>query len=192
MADLSAEMKLEIRQIVDEQNAAFRQERRGQRMLAIGVFALILSLLSLGLYATLNEWARKATEKIQTHIVAKYVVNDETFKDDLQKIMSAASLSDKLDLSNPLVYVWDQKTLKPTGTPEVFDRIDKQMRWHDNEAISEQNGFCFLTGVRGDFNGGGERVRVYLRDSETPRRWWFEGNSHVAGVGATVTCYKLK
>ena len=192
MAELPADIKLAIRQSVDEQNAAYRKERHGQRILGLGVVAFIFSLLSLGLYATFNEWVRKATESIHTNAVADYIVRDKNFEDVLITMISNATLGEELDLSNPLVFDWDQKTLERTGTPEVFDRIDKQMLWHDGDPISEQNGFCFLTGIRGDFNGGGERVRVYLRDSKTPRDWWFEGNSHVSGVGATVTCYKLK
>ena len=45
---------------------------------------------------------------------------------------------------------------------------------------SDSDRICFLTGVRGNFAGGMEKVRVYKANNS----WWLDGASAHTGVGA--------
>jgi len=48
------------------------------------------------------------------------------------------------------------------------------------------NGSCFLTRVKGAFNGGGEQVRTFKDDSGN---WWLDGTSGASGtLSASVRC----
>ena len=44
--------------------------------------------------------------------------------------------------------------------------------------------FCYLTRIQGDFEGGGESVRIAGRNG----RWFLEGSSQQSGIGAGARC----
>ena len=67
-----------------------------------------------------------------------------------------------------------------------------EYRWYQgNNRVSmgsDANRVCFLTFVRGKFEGGGERVEAYRIGGN----WWLSGNSYQSGVAAGARCVNTR
>lgn len=70
------------------------------------------------------------------------------------------------------------------STPEIREVV----RWrHGDERrrlLRVEDGICFVTGIGGNFEGGGEAVRVYVDDGW----WWIGGHSAQPSLWVEVTC----
>jgi hypothetical protein len=68
------------------------------------------------------------------------------------------------------------------------DLYSEAHRWEQGKEATDlgsaEDRACFLTGMQGRFEGGGEWVLVTVRDG----RWILDGASQQAGVGATARC----
>jgi hypothetical protein len=62
------------------------------------------------------------------------------------------------------------------------------LRWsHGDPALRllpADKGFCYVSGMGGDFQGGGESVRVWIDDGT----WWVGGYSCQPSLWVEVTC----
>ena len=56
----------------------------------------------------------------------------------------------------------------------------------DKELLRVDEGFCFITGVRGNFQGSGEKVEI-VRDGN---RQWLHVESQQQAVVGTATCVR--
>lgn len=54
--------------------------------------------------------------------------------------------------------------------------------------INEDEGFCFITGVTGKFEGGGEAIRVYV---DRKGNWILEVRSRQRGVTGWARCVRF-
>lgn len=68
----------------------------------------------------------------------------------------------------------------------------KVVRWcHGDEPIRllpADKGFCFVSGMGGNFEGGGEGVRVFVDDGA----WWVSGYSCQPSLWVEVTVMKTR
>jgi hypothetical protein len=89
--------------------------------------------------------------------------------------------------------------MSPAGAPETeqvaaaisttgFD-FDREYTWHQGQFATSlarlEEGYCFLTGVAGDFEGGGEAVQIALEDGT----WKLGGTSLQQGVSGRARCF---
>lgn len=111
------------------------------------------------------------------------LANDPNFLNRLEK-----EIGNTLDLSSPKLQRWTQQPLVEINNPDIRDTYDQPILWDDGKKIHKLQGLCFLTSISGKFEGSGEFVEVYIGKGDY---WHLRGNSHQAGVAATVMCYKL-
>ena len=79
-------------------------------------------------------------------------------------------------------------TAEDTGTASEELQATGEVGWSQGQPAKglgpTSDRVCFLTGLKGNFVGGGERVRVYASGGS----WYLEGNSAHTGVGAWASC----
>ena len=81
----------------------------------------------------------------------------------------------------------EELTRNPTLDDREFQFWVTKGQQHEQEMIGQDEGFCYLTGVTGDFEGGGEEARIVIKGGS----WYLVGKSGQAnGVGARARCWK--
>lgn len=99
------------------------------------------------------------------------------------------------NLAGPLaasLLIW--QALAPSSTDSARPQaataspVTRVVRWNHGDTtkrlIAADRGFCFISGIGGNFEGGGEAVRVYVDDGI----WWVSGHSQQPTLWVDVTC----
>ncbi|MFT5854340.1 MAG: hypothetical protein ACI8XO_001583 [Verrucomicrobiales bacterium] len=55
--------------------------------------------------------------------------------------------------------------------------------------IHKDEGFCVLMRIRGPFNGFGEKVKMWIDESDG--YWYLSDGSEVGGVAVTATAFRF-
>ena len=86
----------------------------------------------------------------------------------------------------PAVMIVDrvQEPAAPFAKPRV-------VRWSHGDSpiplLPANQGFCYISGMGGNFQGGGEGVRIWIDDGT----WWLGGHSCQPSLWVEATCLKL-
>lgn len=78
-------------------------------------------------------------------------------------------------------------TRNPTLDEREFHIWADKNKSPEKEMIGQDEGFCYLTKVTGDFEGGGEDVRIVIKGGS----WYLVVKSgQQNGIGASARCWK--
>ncbi len=123
----------------------------------------------------------------------------ETYLRDLGKAFKGAVAAD--DIDEALTIKLEQRLitddLKSAAAIRTLLASNPAKRYREHvwkagdpplKLITAGEGFCFLSGVGGAFQGAGEGVHVSLRDG----KWWLEGHSAQPSVWARAISVRLR
>ena len=120
-------------------------------------------------------------------LIAETISKEVAFQEVIAKSVSAdiKDIKAQVDAVNTMLSRYNEGELVLGVSDLSFERWRSEQK--PEKLMSESEGICFLTRVRGNFNRSSDKMEVYVEDGD----WYIWGKSREGRVSGTAACLRL-